>query len=160
MSEAPKTTVPLAPTRPRQPPGRLLGVDYGARRVGLALSDADRRIAVPLAIHDRQGNPHNAGYFQQLIQKEAITGIVVGLPMHMHGEEGASAQQARQYGTWLKRLTKLPVVFWDERLTSSHAETLMVEAGLKPKQRKERLDKVAAQILLQCFLDSGCPEMP
>lgn len=140
--------------------GRLLGVDFGTRRVGLALSDAERHIATPLAILDRKGNPFDAAYYQQLITQEEIKGIVVGLPMHMHGEEGKSAQQAREYGAWLRNLTKLPIVYWDERLTSSHADALMQEAGLNAKQRKERLDKVAAQILLQSYLDSGCPEMP
>jgi putative Holliday junction resolvase len=143
-----------------KPGGRLLGVDFGTRRVGLAVSDADRRIAVPFTVVDRSRNPFDAGYFQQLIAQEEITGIVMGLPVHMHGEEGKSAQQAREYGAWLKRVTGLPIYFSDERLTSAQAETLMQEAGLKAKQRKERLDMVAAQIMLQTFLDAGEGKKP
>src|SRR3954447_23765160 len=102
-----------------KPPGCLLGVDYGERRIGLAVSDAERRIAVPLAIYERRDGPRDAAYFHQLIVEHGIVALVVGLPVHMSGDEGAAAKFARAFGTWLRRATKLPVVYWDERLSTA-----------------------------------------
>jgi putative Holliday junction resolvase len=136
---------------------RLLGVDYGTVRVGLALSDADRRIASPFTTLTRGNATIDAAYFRTLIEQEEIGGLVVGLPFHMSGHEGAKAQEARDYGTWLSEVTQLPVMYWDERLTTVAAEEAMLEAGLTNKRRKARRDRVAAQILLQSYLDAGCP---
>ncbi|MCS6978232.1 MAG: Holliday junction resolvase RuvX [Gemmatales bacterium] len=135
---------------------RVLGVDYGTKRVGLAISDEGRKIASPLAVLRRHA-PDEAQRLQRLIQEEQISLIVVGLPIRTTGHEGQKAREARQYGAWLHRVTGLPVVFWDERFTTAEAEQLLLHAGLTKKQRQERLDKVAAQRLLQTYLDAGCP---
>jgi putative Holliday junction resolvase len=140
-----------------KPPGRVLGVDYGERRVGLAVSDTERRVAVPLAIYERRDGPRDGAYFRQVVTEHEITGIVVGLPVHMSGDEGDAARSARAFGTWLRRATKVPVVYWDERLSTAQAQSVMRVAGLKYKQRRDRVDKVAAQIFLQSYLDTGCP---
>lgn len=137
--------------------GRLLGVDYGTVRVGLAISDPDRLLASPLATYPRQGPEADARYFRELAAAERAVGLVVGLPVHMSGQEGQKAAEARAFGNWLAGLTGLPVVFWDERFTSAEAERLLLDAKLTKKRRKERLDRVAAQILLQSYLDAGCP---
>ncbi len=137
---------------------RILGIDFGAKRIGLAISDSDRRIASPLATFERRSIQQDARHFQMLVEEEDVALLLVGLPVHMSGDEGAKAKEAREFGQWLSELTQRPVVFWDERLTTVEAERLLWDAGLTHKQRKERRDKVAAQILLQAYLDAGCPE--
>jgi putative Holliday junction resolvase len=136
---------------------RLLGVDYGSVRVGLAVSDPDRKIAFPLTTYLRRGPQQDAAYFQGLVREEQIGQLVVGLPVHLSGREGEKAQEARAFGAALASWTALPVVFWDERFTTVEAEAHLWAAGLTHKRRKERRDRVAAQILLQTYLDAGCP---
>jgi putative Holliday junction resolvase len=137
---------------------RLLGVDYGSVRVGLAVSDPGRKIAFPLATYTRRGTARDAAYFAELVREEGIGRIVVGLPVHLSGREGQKAEEARAFGRWLAEATGLPVVFWDERFTTVQAESALWEAGLTHKRRKERRDRVAAQMLLQAYLDAGCPD--
>jgi putative Holliday junction resolvase len=136
---------------------RLLGVDYGTVRVGLAVSDAGRLLASPLATYRRRTPEEDAAYFRDLVEREEIGQIVVGLPVHCDGREGVKAVEARAFGEWLAGATGLPVLFWDERFTTAQAESALWEAGLTHKQSKERRDRVAAQILLQSYLDAGCP---
>jgi putative Holliday junction resolvase len=137
---------------------RLLGVDYGTVRVGLAVSDPEHRIASPLATYERRGRQGDEHYFRKLVEEEEVGRIVVGLPVHTDGHEGAKAVEARKFGTWLAEVTGLPVVYFDERFTTVEAEGFLLSAGLTSKRRKARRDRVAAQILLQSFLDAGCPE--
>lgn len=137
--------------------GRLLGIDYGTVRVGLAISDRDRLIASPISTRQRQSLTADAAYFKQLIAAEQAVGIVLGLPVHLNGREGIKAQEARKYGAWLNETTGLPVTFADERFTTLEAENALWNAGLTHRQRKERRDRVAAQIMLQAYLDAGCP---
>jgi putative Holliday junction resolvase len=139
---------------------RLLGVDYGSARIGLAVSDPDRKIAFPLATYERRGGEKDAAYFRTLAAEEAAGGVVVGLPVHLDGREGVKAVEARAFGRWLAEVTGRPVMFWDERFTTVEAEGFLLEAGLTHKRRKERRDRVAAQILLQAYLDAGCPAEP
>jgi putative Holliday junction resolvase len=136
---------------------RLLGVDYGSVRVGLAVSDPDRILASPLATYTRRDAETDARYFRELVTAERVGGLVVGLPIHTNGREGVKAQEARAYGAWLKEVTGLPVVFYDERFTTVQAESALWNAGLTHKRRKERRDCVAAQMLLQAYLEAGCP---
>jgi putative Holliday junction resolvase len=138
-------------------PGRLLGVDYGTVRVGLAVSDPDRKIAFPLTTYARRGRDADAAWFRDLIARESVTGLVVGLPVHSSGREGQKAAEARAYAAWLAEVTGLPAVLYDERFTTVLAESALWEAGLTHKQRKARRDRVAAQMLLQAYLDAGCP---
>ncbi len=136
---------------------RLLGVDYGQVRVGLAVSDPDRKFAFPLTTHERQGPERDATYFRALVSQEDIGGLVVGLPVHLSGREGQKAGEARTFGAWLATATGLPVVYFDERFTTVLAEAALWDAGLTHKKRKARRDKVAAQMFLQAYLDAGCP---
>ncbi len=135
----------------------LLGVDTGTVRIGLAISDPDRKIAFPLTVYERSGRERDAAYFRAVIEKERVGGLVIGLPVHTNGQEGVKALEAREFGTWLGTLCGLPVIYWDERFTTVEAESAMWAAGLTHKRRKERRDKVAAQLLLQAYLDAGCP---
>lgn len=138
--------------------GRLLGVDPGTVRIGLAISDPDRIVASPLATYTRAGADADARYFRALVAEEKPVGLVVGLPIHCNGSEGVKAAESRVLGAWLGEVTGLPVVFWDERFTTSQAESFLLGAGMTRQRRKERRDRVAAQILLQSFLEAGCPE--
>src|SRR5262249_36749688 len=95
--------------------------------------------------------------FRQVVETEEIATLVVGLPVHTTGREGQKAGEARLYGAWLAEVTALPVVYWDERFTTTQAENALWEAGLTHKKRKQRLDRVAAQMMLQAYLEAGCP---
>jgi putative Holliday junction resolvase len=135
------------------PTGRLLGIDFGTKRVGIALATPDHTIASPLEIYQRRNPELDARYFRTVVADYSVQGIIVGLPVHVNGEEGASARAARQYGQWLSELTGLPVDFWDERFTSCVADDYLLAADMTRQQRKRRLDMVAAQIILQSYLD-------
>jgi putative Holliday junction resolvase len=136
---------------------RVLGVDYGTVRIGLAVSDPERKIAFPLSTLSRRSRDSDAAAFRDLVEDEEIGQIVVGLPVHLDGREGQKAREARAFGQWLAGVTGLPIVFWDERFTTVEAESTLWSAGLTHKKRKARRDRVAAQILLQAYLDAGCP---
>jgi putative Holliday junction resolvase len=138
--------------------GRLLGIDYGTVRVGLAISDADRIIASPMATRERAGADADAVYFRDVVVRECVMGLVVGLPAHLDGREGIKAKEARQFGAWLAEITGLPIIFADERFSTVEAESALWNAGLTHRKRKERRDRVAAQIMLQAYLDAKCPE--
>jgi putative Holliday junction resolvase len=138
-------------------PGRLLGVDYGTVRIGLAISDPDRKIAFPLTTYTRRDRDADAAWFRDIVAKESVSALVVGLPVHTTGREGQKAGEARAFGAWLAEATRQPVVFYDERFTTVLAEAALWEAGLTHKKRKARRDRVAAQMLLQAYLDAGCP---
>lgn len=136
---------------------RLLGVDYGSVRVGLAVSDAERRFASPLFTYTQRSREYDAEFFCSLVEAEEIGAIVVGLPIHCDGREGSGVAASRFFGKWLAETTGLPVTFWDERFSTVEAESALWQAGLTHKKRKARRDRVAAQILLQAYLDAGCP---
>ena len=137
--------------------GRLLGVDYGAKRVGLAVCDRDRVIASPFATYERRNAEIDGQFFRTVVTEEECVGIVVGLPLHTDGREGVKAVQARAYGVWLSKVTGKTVVYWDERFTTVQAESALWNAGLTHKKRKDRRDRVAAQIMLQTYIDAKCP---
>jgi putative holliday junction resolvase len=134
--------------------GRVAGIDYGTVRIGIAISDPDRTIASPMDNYTRRGRELDAKYFQRLAAEERVSLFVVGLPVHLSGEESEKSREARQFGKWLEELTQLPVVFYDERFTSSEAEQFLLEAEMTKKKRKQRLDKLAAQIMLSAYLES------
>jgi putative holliday junction resolvase len=136
---------------------RLLGIDPGKVRLGLAVSDQDRRIASPLATYTRRDLEQDGRYLKGVIEAEEIGQLVIGLPVHLSGREGEQADLARAFGQWLSQLTALPCVFWDERFTSWEAESSLLAAKLSKKKRQQRRDRVAAQVLLQAYIDAGCP---
>ena len=93
----------------------------------------------------------------QTRRRLALLILVIGLPLHMDGRESTKSREAREFGNWLHRITSLPIDYHDERCTSVQAESILLQAELTSKQRKARTDKVAAQILLQAFLDKRMP---
>lgn len=134
--------------------GRLLGIDYGHVRVGIAVSTPEQNIASPLENYTRGSDDADAEFLRELVDEYRIVGIVVGLPVHMSGDESESSRRAREFGAWVGRVTGLPVAFWDERFTSSMAEAHLMSAQLTKKQRAARRDKLAATFLLQSYLDA------
>ena len=128
-----------------KPRTRLLAIDPGKVRLGLAISDADRKLASPLTTYTRRNAEQDARFMKKIIEDEEIGQIVVGLPVHLDGKEGEQAKAARVLGAWLQETTGLPCVYFDERFTTFEAESSLWNAGLTHKQRKERRDRVAAQ---------------
>jgi putative Holliday junction resolvase len=139
----------------RSPIGRVAAVDYGDVRIGIAISDRETLIASPYENYTRRGEQAGARRFQRLVAEEQVTRWVVGLPVHLDGRESQKSREARRFGAWLAETTGVPVEFFDERFTSAHAEELLLGADLSRKQRKERRDKLAAQILLAAYLEAG-----
>jgi putative Holliday junction resolvase len=134
--------------------GRLLGLDFGTKRLGLALSNGEQTIATPLETYLRRDQRQDEKHLQQKVQEYGVVGLVVGLPVHMSGDEGEKAREARLFGEWAATVTKLPVCYADERYTTAMADAHLQEAHLGPKKRQSLRDMLAAQILLQSFLES------
>jgi putative pre-16S rRNA nuclease len=139
------------------PEGRLLGVDFGAVRVGLAVCDPDRIVASALETYTRKSDAADAAYFSALAAREKAVGFVVGLPISLSGVEGPKAKEAREFGAWLSAATGLPVEFFDERFTTAAAEDTLRDAKVRADKRIGKRDRLAAQIILQSYLDAGCP---
>ena len=137
---------------------RILGIDYGTRRVGAALSDPGRSMAFPAELYVLRGPEIDARHYRELVREDEVERIVVGLPLHTSGREGQLAALARSFGDWLAGVTGLPVFYFDERYTTVEAEQRLIDAGLKRQKRKALRDQLAAQIMLQSYLDAGCPE--
>jgi len=137
------------------PPTRIAGIDYGDVRIGVAVADPAVGIASPLANYTRVGREADAAWFCRLAQQERIARFVVGLPVHLDGRESPKSREARAFGAWLGEVTGVPVEFFDERFTSHEAEEHLIAAGLTRQQRRARLDKLAAQILLTAYLEAG-----
>jgi putative Holliday junction resolvase len=132
----------------------LLGIDFGSKRIGVSVSDVDQRMAVPVEIVQRQDAVQVMRRFKMLAIENRAKGLVVGLPVFTSGDEGGGALAARRFGTELAAALQLPVRFWDERYSSSQADELLRDMDLTNKKRKARRDMLAAQIILQSYLDS------
>jgi putative Holliday junction resolvase len=132
--------------------GALFGLDYGTKRIGVAISTADQSIACPLENYDRRNERLDAEWLAQLARGYQVVGLVVGLPVHMSGDEGGKAKEAREFGDWAGAVTGLPIKFWDERYSSSIAD--MYLNNYSKKKKKALRDQVAAQVFLRRFLES------
>ena len=140
--------------------GRLLGLDFGTKRLGVAISTAEQTIASPLESYTCRTPVQDGRYLFSLVQQYLVVGVVVGLPVHMSGDEGGKAREAREFGAGIGELTGLPVQFWDERFTSLMADQLLQQGNFSKSKRKARRDKLAAQLILQSFLDSDDRSQP
>lgn len=133
--------------------GVLLGLDPGTRTIGIAASDATRRIATPVETIRRKKWTQDLERLGALVHERNVVGIVLGYPLNMDDSEGPRAQSARQMGNNLIRGLGLPVLMWDERLSSFEAKEIMTEAGISADDQAERIDRVAAAVILQGALD-------
>jgi len=137
------------------PTGRILAVDWGEVRIGLALSDETQTLATPLAtLVRRQGKRFPMSSFLELVAKHRPSGVVVGLPLTGEGEEEESALAARELAGRLADRSGLPVELWDERMSTARALAVIREQGGSTRGRKGDVDALAAAVLLQHFLDS------
>ena len=133
---------------------RVLGLDVGDRRIGMAVSDETGTVAQGRGVYTRQGEEEDLSYFVELCRRERVEKIVVGLPLNMDGSEGKQAKRARAFGAALARQTGLPVEFLDERLTTVEADRVLREAGLRERKRRRVRDELSAVLILQAWLDS------
>ena len=132
---------------------RLLGIDHGDSRIGLSISDELASFAHPYRTLQRDTRVFHE--IRQIVERERITGIVIGLPKNMDGTLGQSAAKAKAFGGELALvIPAINILFWDERLTTLEAQRALHAAGKNAKQSKKMIDQVAAQILLQSYLDS------
>ena len=138
----------------KMPPGvRLLGLDLGEKTIGLALSDTLLSIATPMQVLKRGKFAADAAQLDIIISAQGVGGLVVGLPLNMDGSDGPSAQSARAFGrNWVNR-SALPVIFWDERLSTMAVTRTLLDADTSRKKRGEVVDKMAAAYILQGALD-------
>lgn len=133
--------------------GRLGGIDFGTVRIGIALTDPDRILSSPWETYQRRTRQLDEAFFQNLARDERLKGWVVGLPLHMSGDESQKSLEARAFGKWLQESTELPVEFFDERYSSSFAKEVLGQAGMSRRGKKKRVDQLAAQIILQGYLE-------
>jgi putative holliday junction resolvase len=149
MAAAPDPT----PLDALPPTGALLGLDLGTKTIGVALSDAGRRIASPYKLIERTRFSQDAVILLALAEEHHVSGFVLGLPLNMDGSEGPRAQATRAFARNLAAKTTIPIVFWDERLSTAAVTRTLIEADRSRKRRAQLVDKMAAAYILQGALD-------
>jgi putative holliday junction resolvase len=132
---------------------RILAIDPGTVRLGLALSDPSGTIAQPLSVLSRRTEAEDLKALTELVVHHDVHQIVVGLPRMMNGRLEGAAQQAQAFGARVEQATGRPVAYWDERLTTVAAERYLIEQGKRRSRRRQEVDRMAATLLLQGYLD-------
>lgn len=133
---------------------RKMGIDYGDVRIGIAMTDALCIISSPFEVYKNKGEEDALNHIVVLIKQYNVDGIAMGLPINMDGTEGERAQIHRAFGEKLEKLSGVKVAFIDERLTSAEAEEILISSGVRREKRKELIDKISAQIILQSYIDN------
>ena len=133
---------------------RILALDHGTVRIGVALSDELKMIASPLEFIPAEPFADVLTRLKALIREKEVELIVIGMPRNMDGSYGPAAEKVREFATALKDALAIPLKMWDERLTSTQANRMMTESGVKRDKRKEKVDGMAAAIFLQSYLDA------
>jgi len=133
---------------------RVMALDVGERRIGVALSDPLGNFAQPHATVGVEGRKSDVAKLAAIARDHEVEALVVGLPLHMHGEEGEAAKRARRLGNALGGALGIEVTYWDERLTTVQAERVLIDGGVRRRDRKGVVDQVAAVLILQAYLDS------
>ena len=139
---------------------RILAIDPGTVRLGLALSDPSGKIAQPLSVLARRSEAEDLKALAELVDRYEVGLIVVGLPRLMDGRIDAAAKEAQAFGAHVAQATGRPVAYWDERLTSVAAERFLIEQGKRRSKRRQEIDRVAATLLLQGYLDYRAGRAP
>lgn len=132
---------------------RILGLDFGDRNIGLALSDPLGLTAQPLGQYVLGEEAENKKYFADLVSKHGIGEIVIGFPLRLDGSSGTRAQKTKEFAAWLEKTVGCLVVFWDERLTSQQASSIMREQKINWKTKKKVEHQISASLILQSYLD-------
>ena len=133
--------------------GSLMGLDFGTKTIGVAISDRLQSVGSPRETIKRKKVGVDADAIDQLIAENEVVGIVLGLPMNMDGSEGPRAQSTRAFARNLSAGISIPIFFWDERLSTVAAERVLIEADMSRKKRADVIDNVAASYILQGVLD-------
>ena len=133
---------------------RVLGLDYGSHRIGVAVSDPLGLTVQPLPPIRREGDKKDIAVLARLASEKGVTSVVLGLPLLLNGDEGPAAVRARTFGERLRVETSLPVTMWDERLTSVQSERHLIASGVRREARKGIRDSLSAMFLLQSALES------
>ena len=133
---------------------RILALDPGTKRMGVALSDELGWTAQPLETYERRTLEADVAHIQDLVRRHEVREVVMGMPFHMSGQTGSFGKQVQEFMHQLEQALPVPVIPWDERLTTRSAEALLIEANVSRKKRKGTVDRVAAAILLQNYLES------
>jgi len=133
---------------------RFLGIDFGQKRIGLAISDETGQIAFPLSVLENYGQRKVSLEINRIVTERKVETLVLGLPLNLDGSKGISADNVEHFADILKRHVNIPVDFWDERLSTKIAERAMIEGGLRRERRRQSIDQVTAQIILQSYLDA------
>jgi putative holliday junction resolvase len=137
---------------------RALGLDLGSKRIGLATSDISGLIATPHStLHRSSSVRRDHENIAGIVEAEEIEIVVVGLPIRMNGELGPAAEAANREATKLGTVLRVPVIMFDERMTTVAADRALKEANISASRRREFVDRVAAAVMLQTWLDRGCP---
>jgi putative Holliday junction resolvase len=135
----------------------ILGIDYGSRRVGVAVSDATGTIALPLRVIDVRSVAQAVEAVAAVVAERAAEQVVVGLPLNMNGSEGEMATAARAFAEALEEVVTAHVALFDERLSTCQIERVLLDADMSRKKRKGVRDKLAAQVILQAWMDAQSP---
>jgi len=133
---------------------RILALDPGSKRIGIAVSDELKMIAQPLEFVPAEPFLEFLERLKEIIREKEVELILVGMPRNMDGSYGPAALKVQEFVAVLKEKVAVPIQTWDERLTSAQAQRFLIESGVRRAQRKEKVDKTAAAILLQSYLDS------
>lgn len=132
----------------------LLSIDYGKRKLGFAISDPSKKIAMPLDVKEFKHDKDKIPYIEQLISKHNLHGIVIGLPIHMDGSDSIQAEVITKFAETLFKQTSQPIFLQDERLSTKAAQSLLKSFGMKRKHRDEIDDKISASMILETVIDS------
>lgn len=138
----------------------ILGIDYGSRRIGVAVSDATGTIALPLKILDIKSVAQAVAKVAEVVAERSAEQVVVGLPLNMNGTEGEMATAARRFAEALEEAVAAHVTLFDERLSTSEIERVLLDADLSRNKRKGVRDKLAARVILQAWMDAQAPADP
>jgi putative Holliday junction resolvase len=133
---------------------RILALDHGTKRIGVAVSDELKMIAQPLEFIPAEPFAAFLDRLKVILRVKAVELILVGMPRNMNGSYGPAALNVREFVGALKEAVTVPIQTWDERLTSAQAQRFLIEGGIRREKRKEKVDKTAAALLLQSYLDS------
>ena len=135
------------------PSGRILGMDYGAKRLGCAISDPTQLIASPLETIPFLGPKQVKKKLEEIREQHDIRAFVVGMPFHLHGDRGEAALKVTDFIEILQRRFALPIYEWDERWSTVSAHKVLQSSGKSPSRNRDKVDQVAAAVILQNFLD-------
>jgi putative Holliday junction resolvase len=133
---------------------RILGIDYGDRKIGLALSDRLGFTAQPLQSYRLKNKIEDEKFFKKLAAEYEITEVVVGFPLRMDGSTGTRGQKTQEFARWLEQILNLPIFLWDERLTTKQAQRILSTRRMAPRAKKELEDQISAVIILSTYLEN------